>query len=131
MKGDENAVERRLDGEFTRTEIEEWGEWAVVGELGSVTSQFIEEAVGAGLQRGQPRGRSVLQQAGAERDGLRRRSRFEHLGVGGEVTWVRCPGTGILLQQVLLPIPQTPFFWKYPGSSPDANSVMPYKFLIL
>lgn len=64
-----------------RTEIEERGERAVVGELGSRTSQFIEEAMGAGFQRREPRGGGVLQQAGAERDGLGRRSRFEHLGV--------------------------------------------------
>lgn len=33
----------------TRTEVEEWGKRAVVGELGSKTSEFIKEAVGTGL----------------------------------------------------------------------------------
>lgn len=37
-----------------RTEIEERGKRAVVGELGSRTSQFIKEAVGTGFQRGEP-----------------------------------------------------------------------------
>lgn len=64
----------------TRTEIEEGGKRAVVGELGSVTSQFIKEAVGTGFQWGEPRGRCVLQQARAECDGLGRCSGFEHLG---------------------------------------------------
>lgn len=49
MRRDENGVERRLDGEFTSTEVEERGKWAVVRELGSQTSQFIKEAVRAGL----------------------------------------------------------------------------------
>lgn len=49
MRRDEDGIERWLDGEFGRTEVEERGERAVVGELGSETSQFIEEAVGAGL----------------------------------------------------------------------------------
>lgn len=79
MRRDENGVERWLDGEFTRTEIEEGGKRAVVRELDSVTSQFIKEAVGTGFQRGEPRGRCVLQQARAERYGLGWRSRFEHL----------------------------------------------------
>lgn len=54
MRRDENGIERWLDGEFARTEIEEGGKRAVVGELGSVTSQFIKEAVGTGFQRGEP-----------------------------------------------------------------------------
>lgn len=49
MRRDENGIERRLDGKFTRTEVEEGGKRAVVGELGSETPQFIKETVGTGL----------------------------------------------------------------------------------
>uniref|UniRef100_A0A8C6GYV7 Uncharacterized protein n=1 Tax=Mus spicilegus TaxID=10103 RepID=A0A8C6GYV7_MUSSI len=38
----------------TRTEVEQGGKRAVVGELGSETPQFIEEAVGTSLEWGEP-----------------------------------------------------------------------------
>lgn len=54
MRRDENGIERWLDGQFTRTEVEQGGKRAVVGELGSKTPQFIKEAVGTSLEWGEP-----------------------------------------------------------------------------
>lgn len=105
MRRDEDGVERRLDGEFARTEIEERGKRAVVGELGSRTSQFIKEVVGTGFQRGEPRGRGVLQQARAERNGLGRRSRFEHL----------CPGVSFNLGELELRVVRVHLSNLFPG----------------
>lgn len=68
----------------TGTEVEQGGERTVVGELGPKTPQLVEEAVSTGLQRGEPGGRRVLQQARAESDGLGRCPGFEHLWVHSE-----------------------------------------------
>lgn len=105
MRRDENGIERWLDGEFTGTEIEEGGKRAVVGELDSVTSQFIKEAVGTGFQWREPRGRCILQQARAECYGLGWRSRFEHL----------CPGVSFNLWELELRVVGVHFSDLFPG----------------
>ena len=59
--------------------VEEGGQVAAAGQPGVGLAQLVEEGVAAGLQGGEARGGGVLQQAGAQRDGLRGRPRLEHL----------------------------------------------------
>lgn len=61
-------------------EVEEQGQLPATGEPCTGLPQLVKESVGASLQRGQPCHRCVLQQAGAQRYGLWRGSRLEHLG---------------------------------------------------
>ena len=67
--------------------VEEGGQVSSAGQPGVGLAQLVEEGVAAGLQRGEARGGGVLQQAGAQRDGLRRRPRLKHLETQG-------PGSG-------------------------------------
>ena len=46
-------------------EVEEQGQVSAAGQAGAGLAQLVEEGVRAGLQRGQPGDRRVLQQAGA------------------------------------------------------------------
>lgn len=60
-------------------EVEERGLLPPVGQFDVGVAQLVEEGVCAGLQRGEAGRGRVLQQAGAQGDGLRRRTRPEHL----------------------------------------------------
>lgn len=60
-------------------EVEEGGLLPPVGQFDVGVSQLVEERVRAGLERGEAGRGRVLQQARAQGDGLRRRTRPEHL----------------------------------------------------
>lgn len=60
-------------------EVEEHGQLSPAWQPRVGLPQLVEEGVRAGLQRREARGRRVLQQARAKRDGFGRRARFEHL----------------------------------------------------
>lgn len=61
------------------SEIEERGLLAPVGQLDVGVAQLVEKRVRAGLEGREAGGGRVLQQARAQRDGLRGRTRPEHL----------------------------------------------------
>lgn len=82
MRRNECGVQLGLDRQLDRAEVEEEGQVSPAGQAGAGLAQLVEEGVGTGLQRGQPGHRRVLQQAGAQGDGLRGRARLKHL----------CPG---------------------------------------
>lgn len=60
-------------------EVEQRRQLVPVGQTRVRLPQLVEERVGAGLQRADPRRRRVLQQTGDQLDGLRGRPRTEHL----------------------------------------------------
>lgn len=60
-------------------EVEEHGQLPAAGQPCVRLAQLVEEGVWAGLQRREPGGRRVLQQAGAQSDGFWRRARLKHL----------------------------------------------------
>ena len=62
-------------------EVEEGREGPPGGQGGAGLPQLVEEGVGAALQRGDALVRRVLQQPAAQRDGVGRRARSEHLQV--------------------------------------------------
>ena len=62
--------------------VEEGGQVPAAGQPGVGLAQLVKEGVAAGLQGGEARGGGILQQAGAQRDGLRGRPRLEHLEPG-------------------------------------------------
>lgn len=63
-------------------EVEERRLLPPVGQLDVGVAQLVEEGVRAGLQRGETGRGRVLQQAGAQGDGLRGRARSEYLRRG-------------------------------------------------
>ena len=76
----ERQRETDREGSLTnRAEVEEQGQVSAAGQAGAGLVQFVEEGVGAGLQRGQPGHRRVLQQARAQGDGLCGRAGLKHL----------------------------------------------------
>ena len=77
----ERGKDSEREGSLTnRAEVEEQGQLSAAGQAGAGLAQLVEEGVGAGLQRGQPRHGRVLQQARAQGDGLCGRAGLKHLG---------------------------------------------------
>lgn len=56
------AVQACTPAVYSLGEVEEWRQRAAVGQPRAGLAQLVEEAVRAGLQRGQARARRVLQQ---------------------------------------------------------------------
>ena len=61
-------------------EVEEQRQVSPAGQTGVGLAEFIEEGVRAGFEGGEACGGGVLQQAGAQGDGLGRGARLKHLG---------------------------------------------------
>lgn len=64
-----------------RAEVEEQRQLSAAGQASVGLAQFIEERVGAGLERRETSHGRVFQQTGTQRDGLRRRPGFKHLNI--------------------------------------------------
>ena len=80
MRGEERRGEERRGEELTDgTEVEEERQFSPAGQAGVGLTELIEEGVRTRLQRRQPGHRRVLQQPGAQSDGLGGRARLKHL----------------------------------------------------